>query len=76
MDEDAGFFQRLAIEHVLIAVVLETLVERMAQHDGTLHHEVGGVEMGVGGVRPPGATLLVEARHFVGLAKVVGGMAI
>lgn len=76
VDVDAFIFQRLPVEDILIAVVLEALVEWMAQHDVALDHEVGRMKMGVGRLGAPSAVLLGKARHFVGLTEVASWVAV
>ena len=44
-DRDACLPQLFAKEHILIAVVTETLIERKCQHQMPSNHEVAGVEM-------------------------------
>ena len=45
---DAFGLEPFAKQHILIAIALETLVERVGQHDVTVNHEIRGVEIGIG----------------------------
>lgn len=63
--------ERLAKEHVLVAIVVEVLVEGIAQDDITVHHEVGGAKLLVASFSTGVRTVGRFAVLFVAIAQVV-----